>query len=202
MKNMENFENNENQNPKSLGRLGYNTAFKNNFHFKNNIFSKNQKMAPRTPLKSKINIMNNTNPQPLDYKDNNKYIKYPLLKSISSSNIGKNKYQNGLINNNNILNNNDNEDDTYNENALEDEPDDFMHMNENEIYINNDGENNNISLNKPKMNVCIMNDLNPFGVYGNDNYVFGAHFDENGKKEYDDYFNSPDENENDLNEFD
>ena len=36
-------ENNENKNPKSMGRIGYNTAFKNNIQFKNNIFSKNQK---------------------------------------------------------------------------------------------------------------------------------------------------------------
>ena len=187
-------ENNENKNPKSMGRIGYNTAFKNNIQFKNNIFSKNQKNTHRTPLKSTINIINNTNHQPLDYKDNNKCIKYPLLKSISSSNIGKNNYHHNIINNGNDDN------DTYNENALDDEPEDFMHMNENEIWLNNEGENNIISIKKPKINVVIMNDLNPFGIYGNNNYVLGAHFDENGKKEYDDYFNSPDEN--DLNEFD
>ena len=106
-------ENNENKNPKSLGRLGFNTAFKNNFQLKNNIFSKNQKLEPRTPLKSKINLMNNNNSQiPIDNKDN-KCLKYPLLKSISSSNIN--------INHNKINNTNNNiyeedDDEKYNEN--------------------------------------------------------------------------------------
>ena len=180
-------ENNENKNPKSLGKLGFNTAFKNNFQLKNNIFSKNQKLEPRTPLKSKINLMNNNNSQiPIDNKDN-KCLKYPLLKSISSSNIN--------INHNKINNTNNNiyeedDDEKYNENALEDEPEDFMHMNENEIYINNNEENYEAPLNLPKANLKLEN---IFENILDSNYTLGAHFDDEGKKKYDDYFNSPDE---------
>jgi hypothetical protein len=50
------------------------------------------------------------------------------------------------------------------------------------------------------MNVTIMEEYNPFRNYENNNYVLGAHFDEEGKKKYDDYFNSPDAEENELNE--
>ena len=183
---MEHKENNENKNPKSLGRLGFNTAFKNNFQLKNNIFSKNQKNEPRTPLKSTINLMNNNSQIPMDNK-NNKCLKYPLLKSISSSNININ--HNKINNtNNNIYNNND--DEKYNENALEDEPEDFMHMNENEIYINNNEENYEDPLNIPKANLKLEN---IFENILDSNYTLAAHFDEEGKKKYDDYFNSPDE---------
>ena len=186
---------NENQNPKSLGRVGFNTSFKENIQFKNNISVKNKKIIPRTPLKSKMNILN-VNPQPLDAKEN-KCLKYPLLKSISSSNINNNnKFQNSLkINNNNSNNNINEEDDKYNENALDDEPEDFMHMNQNEIELNNDDENeNNVIAERKKLKVGILNEFNPFENYeNNNNYVLGANFDENGKKQYDDYFNSPDE---------
>ena len=74
--------------------------------------------------------------------------------------------------------------DTYNENALEDEAEDFMHIHEDEIYINNDNEDDNqsFSLKKLKMNVTIMEEYNPFRNYENNNYVLGAHFDEEGKK--------------------
>ena len=115
---MERFENNENIGPKSLRRLRFNTAFKNNFQFINSISIKNQKIEPRTPLIQ------------LDNK-NKKYLKYPLLKSISSSNINfnHNKKSNKINDKYNY------EDDKYNENALEDEPQDFMHINENKIYI-------------------------------------------------------------------
>ena len=192
--------NNENINPKSLGRIGYKTALKNNFEFKNNIFSKNHKNLPRTPLKSTLNIMNNSNSNLLDSKNNKSCLKYPLLKSISSTNINKNKYMNKIRNEseNKIYEDND----TYNENALEDEPEDFMHIHEDEIYINNDNEDDNqsFSLKKLKMNVTIMEEYNPFRNYENNNYVLGAHFDEEGKKKYDDYFNSPDAEENELNE--
>ena len=37
-------ENNENQNPKSLGRIGYHTVFKENIQSKNNISVKNKKI--------------------------------------------------------------------------------------------------------------------------------------------------------------
>ena len=183
-------ENNENQNPKSLGRIGYHTVFKENIQSKNNISVRNKKDLPRTPLKSKMNLLN-TNPQPLDTKDS-KCLKYPLLKSISSSNINNNnKFQNPLNNNNSIS---EEENDTYNENALEDEPEDFMHMNQNEICLNNDDENeNDFILERPKLKVEILNEFNPFSNYGNNNYALGAHFDEDGKKQFDDYFNSPDE---------
>ena len=186
---MENIRNSENQNIKSLGKIGYNTAFKENIQFKNNNSIKNKKILPRTPLKSKINILKK-NPQPLVIK-NNKCLNYPILKSISSYNI----------NNNNIFQNRINymyeENEVYNENALEDEPEDFMHMNQNEIYLNNEEENQyEFNLKKPTLKVEILNEFNPFVNYGNNYYVIGAHFDDDGKKEYDDYFNSP--NENDL----
>ena len=187
---MENIRNNENKIPNSLRKIGYNTSFKEIIQFKNNISIsiKNKKILPRTPLKSKMNILC-TNPQPLNTK-NNKYINYPLLKSISSSNYyNVNKLLNNL-NNNNI----NEENDIYNENALEDEPEDFMHMNQNEICLNNDDENeNDFILERPKLKVEILNEFNPFSNYGNNNYALGAHFDEDGKKQFDDYFNSPDE---------
>ena len=69
-----------------------------------------------------------------------------------------------------------------------------MHMNQNEIELNNDDENeNDFILEKPKLKVEILNEFNPFKNYENNNYVLGAHFDDEGKKQYDDYFNSPDE---------
>ena len=178
--------NNENRNPKSLGRIGYNTAFKGNIQLKNNISVKNKKLIARTPLKSKMNIISE-NPQQKDTKDD-KVLKYPLLKSISSSNINNNSFKNDL--NNNIIE----EHDTYNGNAFKDQAEDFMHMNQDEIILNNDEENDgNFELVRPKLNVEILNEFNPFGNIGNNNYVFAAHIDESGKKEYDDYFNSPDE---------
>ena len=185
---MEHKENIENKNPKSLGRLGLNTAFKNNFQLKNNIFSKNQKIEPRTPLKSTINLMNNNSQIPMDNK-NNKCLKYPLLKSISSSNININ--HNKIKNNTNNIYLND-DDEKYNENALEDEPEDFMHMNENEIYINNNEENYEAPLNLPKANFKLEN---IFENILDSNYTLAAHFDDEGKKKYDDYFNSPEEDD-------
>lgn len=189
---MDNIENKENKMPKSLGRIGYNTAFKDNIQLKKNIQSKNQMLASRTPLKSNMNIMN-MNQQPIDNKEN-KCLKYPLLKSVSSSNINTNNYNKNDINNNNI----DEEDEKYNENALEDEPEDFIHMNENKVYINNDNdyeeEINNFLLKRKELQVGFLNDINPFAISENNNkYVLGAHFDEKEKKEYDDYFKSPDE---------
>ena len=181
---MENIGNNENRNPKSLGRIGYNTAFKNNFQFKNNIKSKNQNMGSRTPLKSKINLMSN-NPQPLNSKDN-KCLKYPLLKSVSHSNI------NYSITNNSVNNIYIEENEKYNENALEDEPEDFIHMNEDEINIYNTEENYDISPNKPKIN---FNYICSFKNNLDNNYTTGGHFDDEEKEQFNDYFNSPDEDE-------
>ena len=105
---------------------------------------------------------------------NEQALKYPLLKSISSSNINlKNKKD---INNTiNINNNNDiynyEEEDEYNKNALPDEIEDFMHINENEIDIKNDIDD--IDMNKvteyKKNDIKIINDvISPF--HGNDNY--------------------------------
>ena len=180
--------NNENRNPKSLGRIGFNTELKGNIQFKNNISVKNKKLIPRTPLKSKMNLINK-NPQQENTKED-KALKYPLLKSISSSNI------NNDFNNDNI----NEEDDNYNKNAFKDEAEDYMHMNQDTIILNNNEENDgNFELVRPKLNDGILNEFNPFGNNGNNNYVLGAHFDEEGKKEYDDYFNSPDEN--DLNDY-
>ena len=176
---MKHFENTENINPKSLSRLGFNTALKNNFQLDNNIFES------KRPLKSTMKLVNNNNNRlQLDYKDN-KCLKYPLLKSISFSNIK-------LKNNNNAINDKYNyEDEKYNENALEDEPKDFMHMNENKIYINNYIENYEAHLNHPKVyNNCENNFKNNL----DNNYSLLAQFDEDRKKKYDDYFNTTNEN--------
>ena len=80
----------ENKYPKSLGRI----VCKNNLN----------KILVRTPLKSKLNLMNSI--------QNKKMMKYPLLKSINKNDI-------------------------YNKDALPDEIEDFMHINENEIIIQN-----------------------------------------------------------------
>ena len=85
---MEPLSHDENNNPKSLGHIGYNTAFKNKIQFKNNFFSK--KLA-RTPLKSKLNLMNSSQE---DNSKNVKALKYPLLKSISSTNINNHNKKN------------------------------------------------------------------------------------------------------------
>ena len=194
-------ENNENKNPKSLTRLGYNTTFKDTIQFKNNNFSK--KLA-RTPLKSKLNLMNSSQGDNSINSKNEKILKYPLLKSISSTNINIKKNKNvsyALNNNNNEINDYD-EDDEYNKDALPDELDDFMHINENEIIIKNEFENerNEITGYK-KPNVKIFeNVVSPFGF--NDNYVLAAHFDDsdgdnnneiNNKKKFDEYFDEPDD---------
>ena len=188
---MEPVSNDENNYPKSLGHIPYNTAYKNNFQFNKNNLSKK---ITRTPLKSKLNLMNST--------QNEKGLKYPLLKSISSSNINlKNKKDNDEIYNYE-------EEDEYNKNALPDEIEDFMHINENEISIKNDIDD--IDMNKAteykKNDIKILNDvISPF--HGNDNYVLGAHFDDsdgddnninnfNSKKKFDEYFN--DEANNDI----
>lgn len=194
-------ENNENKNPKSLTRFGYNTTFKDKIQFKNNYFSK--KLA-RTPLKSKLNLMNSCQGDNSINSKNEKILKYPLLKSISSTNINIKKNKNvsyALNNNNNEINDYD-EDDEYNKDALPDELDDFMHINENEIIIKNEFENerNEITGYK-KPNVKIFeNVVSPFGC--NDNYVLAAHFDDsdgdnnneiNNKKKFDEYFDEPDD---------
>lgn len=188
---MEPISNDENNYPKSLGHLPYNTAYKSNLQFNKNNLSKK---ITRTPLKSKLNLMNST--------QNEKGLKYPLLKSISSSNINlKNKKDNEEIYNYE-------EEDEYNKNALPDEIEDFMHINENEISIKNDIDD--IDMNKvteyKKNDIKILNDvISPF--HGNDNYVLGAHFDDsdgddnnmnnfNSKKKFDEYFN--DEANNDI----
>lgn len=178
---MEHRSNNENNNPKSLGRIGYNTAFKNNFNLKSNFSSKNKKFAPRTPLKSKINIIEKPLP---DFEDNikkeDKMVNYPLLKSISSTNI---HIQNKLSKSYNY-------DDKYNENALEDEPEDFMHIiEEKELFLENNQENITLKdLAKPKLDLDLIN-MEYYNQEEN-NQIVGAHFDDSGKKEFDDYFNS------------
>ena len=171
---MELFENNENINPKSLNRIGLNTNFKNNFQLIYDIPIKNQNFGPRTPL---IKLENS-------YK---KCLKYPLLKSISSSNINLNNNKRS----NNINDKYNYEDEKYNENALKDEPKDFMHMNENKIYINNNMEYYEVNLSQPKT-------YNKFGnILENNldnNCTLAIPFDDGSKKKkYDDYFNSPDE---------
>ena len=199
--------NDENSNPKSLGRLGYNTAFKNN-----NI-QFNKKLA-RTPLKSKINIMNSN-------QENLKSIKYPLLKQISTSNINQHKNKNKNISFD-INNYNEEDEYIYNKNALPDDIEDFMHINENKITIENDIIDIDLNeINQYKKNdiKILQNIITPFSQYEN-NYVLGAHFEDdddndnnnnnnnnneiqcfNTKKKFDDYFNESDDdgNDNDIN---
>jgi len=216
---MEPISHDENNNPKSLGRIGYNTAFKNKIQFKNNFHSK--KLA-RTPLKSKLNLMNSSQEQNSINSQNEKVLKYPLLKSISSSNINfRNKKNISYdLNNNEIYDYDEEDEDEYNKDALPDEISDFMHIKENEINVVNDIEDiddNNMKeiTGYKKQDIKILDDaINPFGE--KNNYVLAAHFEEsdeddnnnnysnNGnqnnainnfsnKKKFDDYFNEPDE---------
>ena len=205
---MEPLSHDENNNPKSLGHIGYNTAFKNKIQFKNNFFSK--KLA-RTPLKSKLNLMNSSQE---DNSKNIKALKYPLLKSISSTNINNhNKKKLNIsydINSNEIYDYDEEDEDEYNKDALPDKIEDFMHINEKEINIENDVEeiDNNIikeitGYKKHDMKI-LENIISPLGENG-DNYELAAHFDEgdedddnngnefNSKKKFDDYFNEPDD---------
>ena len=206
---MEPISHDENSNPKSLGRIGYNTAFKNNIQFKNNFYSK--KLA-RTPLKSKLNLMNSSQEE---NSKNVKQLKYPLLKSVSSSNINFHKKKNVNIsyelNNNEVYDYDEEDEDEYNKDALPDEIEDFLHINENKINIQNDI--NDIDNNKmkeitgyKKSNMKILdNVISPFGANG-DKYELAAHFDEsdednnngngnefNSKNKFDQYFKEPDE---------
>ena len=206
---MEPISHDENSNPKSLGRIGYNTAFKNNIQFKNNFYSK--KLA-RTPLKSKLNLMNSSQEE---NSKNVKQLKYPLLKSVSSSNINFHKKKNVNIsyelNNNEVYDYDEEDEDEYNKDALPDEIEDFMHINENKINIQNDI--NDIDNNKmkeitgyKKSNMKILdNVISPFGANG-DKYELAAHFDDsdednnngnvnefNSKNKFDQYFNEPDD---------
>ena len=208
---MEPISHDENSNPKSLGRIGYNTAFKNKIQFKNNFHTK--KLA-RTPLKSKLNLMNSSQGQNSINSQNEKVLKYPLLKSISSSNINFHNKKNISydLNNNEIYDYDEEDEDEYNKDSLPDEITDFMHVKENEVNIVNDVEdmdNNEIKeiTGYKKQGIKIMDDvINSFCE--NNNYVLGAHFEsdddednnrnENGignnnKKKFDDYFNEPDE---------
>ena len=208
---MEPISHDENSNPKSLGRLGYNTAFKNKIQFKNNFHTK--KLA-RTPLKSKLNLMNSSQGQNSLNSQNEKILKYPLLKSISSSNINfhNKKIISYDLNNNEIYDYDEEDEYEYNKDALPDEISDFMHVKENEVNIVNDVEdmdNNEIKeiTGYKKQGIKIMDDvINPFCE--NNNYVLAAHFESddgednnrngngignNNKKKFDDYFNEPDE---------
>ena len=201
---MEPISNDENNNPKSLGRLGYNTTFKNKIQFKNNFGSK--KMA-RTPLKSKMNIMNSSQEENTIKIKKDKILKYPLLKSISSSNMNNKNKKNISYDINNNEEYDYDEDDEYNKDALPDEIEDFMYIKENEINIKNDCDDfhmNEITGYK-KHDVKILENISPFG--DNENYVLAAHFDDCdndinninnnnndiiSKKKLDDYFNEND----------
>ena len=208
---MEPISHDENNNPKSLGRIGYNTAFKNKIQFKNNFHTK--KLA-RTPLKSKLNLMNSSQGQNSINSHNEKVLKYPLLKSISSSNINFHNKKNISydLNNNEIYDYEEEDEDEYNKDSLPDEITDFMHVKENEVNIVNDVEdmdNNEIKeiTGYKKQGIKIMDGvINPFCE--NNNYVLAAHFESdddednnrngngignNNKKKFDDYFNEPDE---------
>ena len=208
---MEPISHDENSNPKSLGRIGYNTAFKNKIQFKNNFHTK--KLA-RTPLKSKLNLMNSSQGQNSINSHNEKVLKYPLLKSISSSNINFHNKKNISydLNNNEIYDYDEEDEDEYNKDSLPDEISDFTHVKENEVNIVNDVEdmdNNEIKeiTGYKKQGIKIMDDvINPF-CENNNNYVLAAHFESddddnngngigdkfNNKKKFDDYFNEPDE---------
>ena len=198
----------ENNNPKSLGRIGYNTAFKNKIQFKNNFHSK--KMA-RTPLKSKLNLMNTSQDQESINQKNGKMLKYPLLKSSSNINIHNKKNISYDIKNNEIYDYDEEDEDEYNKDALPDEINDFMHVNEKEINLTNDIDNNFQDITDyKKLDIKILdNAIYPYNE--NNNYVLAAHFDDSEdykneanninkeindfstKKKFDDYFEEPDD---------
>ena len=146
--------------------------------------------------------MNSSQEQNSIKNQNEKMLKYPLLKSITSSKINiKNKKNISYAINNDDTYNYD-EEDEYNKDALPDEIEDFMHINENEIIMKNDIDDidmNKVTEYKKKDMKILDNAISPFGGY--DNYVLGAHFDEsdgensnannnefNSKKKFDDYF--------------
>ena len=205
---MEPISHDENNNPKSLGRIGYNTTFKNKIQFKNNFHSK--KMA-RTPLKSKLNLMNTSQDQESINQKNGKMLKYPLLKSSSNINIHNKKNISYDIKNNEIYDYDEEDEDEYNKDALPDEINDFMHVNEKEINLTNDIDNNFQDITDyKKLDIKILdNTLYPYNE--NNNYVLAAHFDDSEdykneanninkeindfstKKKFDDYFEEPDD---------
>ena len=205
---MEPISHDENNNPKSLGRIGYNTTFKNKIQFKNNFHSK--KMA-RTPLKSKLNLMNTSQDQESINQKNGKMLKYPLLKSSSNINIHNKKNISYDINNNEIYDYDEEDEDEYNKDALPDEINDFMHVNEKEINLTNDIDNNFQDITDyKKLDIKILdNAIYPYNE--NNNYVLAAHFDDSEdykneanninkeindfstKKKFDDYFEEPDD---------
>lgn len=121
--------------PKSLGRIVY----------KNNL----SKILVRTPLKSKLNLMNSI--------QNKKMMKCPLLKPLDKD-----------------------KDDIYNKNALPDEIEDFMHINENEINIINIFDKDTVKL-KDKINYInisknIFNiNINPFPL--REDYLLSEHLE-------------------------
>ena len=205
---MEPISHDENNNPKSLGRIGYNTTFKNKIQFKNNFHSK--KMA-RTPLKSKLNLMNTSQDQESINQKNGKMFKYPLLKSSSNINIHNKKNISYDIKNNEIYDYDEEDEDEYNKDALPDEINDFMHVNEKEINLTNDIDNNFQDITDyKKLDIKILdNAIYPYNE--NNNYVLAAHFDDSEdykneanninkeindfstKKKFDDYFEEPDD---------
>ena len=205
---MEPISHDENNNPKSLGRIGYNTTFKNKIQFKNNFHSK--KMA-RTPLKSKLNLMNTSQDQESINQKNGKMLKYPLLKSSSNINIHNKKNISYDIKNNEIYDYDEEDEDEYNKDALPDEINDFMHVNEKEINLTNDIDNNFKDITDyKKLDIKILdNAIYPYNE--NNNYVLAAHFDDSEdykneanninkeindfstKKKFDDYFEEPDD---------
>ena len=205
---MEPISHDENNNPKSLGRIGYNTTFKNKIQFKNNFHSK--KMA-RTPLKSKLNLMNASQDQESINQKNGKMLKYPLLKSSSNINIHNKKNISYDIKNNEIYDYDEEDEDEYNKDALPDEINDFMHVNEKEINLTNDIDNNFKDITDyKKLDIKILdNAIYPYNE--NNNYVLAAHFDDSEdykneanninkeindfstKKKFDDYFEEPDD---------
>jgi len=205
---MEPISHDENNNPKSLGRIGYNTTFKNKIQFKNNFHSK--KMA-RTPLKSKLNLMNTSQDQESINQKNGKILKYPLLKSSSNINIHNIKNISYDIKNNEIYDYDEEDEDEYNKDALPDEINDFMHVNEKEINLTNDIDNNFQDITDyKKLDIKILdNAIYPYNE--NNNYVLAAHFDDSEdykneanninkeindfstKKKFDDYFEEPDD---------
>ena len=205
---MEQISHDENNNPKSLGRIGYNTTFKNKIQFKNNFHSK--KIA-RTPLKSKLNLMNTSQDQESINQKNGKILKYPLLKSSSNINIHNKKNISYDIKNNEIYDYDEEDEDEYNKDALPDEINDFMHVNEKEINLTNDIDNNFQDITDyKKLDIKILdNAIYPYNE--NNNYVLAAHFDDSEdykneanninkeindfstKKKFDDYFEEPDD---------
>ena len=159
-------QNDENKNPKphTVHRL-FGSDFKSNNFSLNNKFSK---FGSRTPLKSRIN-QNKENQENQIFND--KIKNHSILKSSNFSYLNP-------------------DDDFYNNcNEFNNSPEDFGFFIENKMSIENEPV--------PKLKFDFGDDakletnLNQF--IENENYIIGAHLDEDGYNWFNEYFNSGDD---------